>query len=60
MHSKKYYAALREAYQGDNPILLRVEIKAGHGHGKPTAKLIEEQAEIYAFLFKLFEMDVTK
>jgi prolyl oligopeptidase len=60
MHSKKYFAALREAYRGDNPILLRVEIKAGHGHGKPTAKMIEEQAEIFAFLFKLFEMEVTK
>lgn len=58
LHAKKYFATLREAQQGDNPILLRIEMKAGHGHGKPTAKIIEEQSEIYAFLFKLFGMEV--
>ena len=51
-HAKKFAAALQEAQAGEAPILLRVDVKAGHGAGKPTSKLIEEQADIYAFLFK--------
>jgi prolyl oligopeptidase len=49
-HAKKFAATLQEKAGGANPILLRVETKAGHGGGKPTAKIIEEQADIYAFL----------
>lgn len=60
LHAQKYFATLREAQQGDNPVLLRVIGKAGHGHGKPTSKLIEESAENYAFLFKLFGMEVSR
>ena len=48
-HAKKFAATLQEK-AGGGPILLRVETKAGHGGGKPTAKIIEEQADIYAFL----------
>lgn len=51
MHAKKFAATLQHAQSGDNPILLRIETKAGHGAGKPTAKVLEEQADIYAFLF---------
>ena len=51
-HAKKFAAALQAADGGDNPILLRVETKAGHGGGKPTSKQIEEQADIYSFVFK--------
>jgi prolyl oligopeptidase len=40
------------AQAGDAPVLLRVETKAGHGAGKPTAKLIDEVADRYAFLVK--------
>ncbi len=54
MHGKKLAAALQAADRGENPILLRVETKAGHGRGKPTSKRIEEAADIYAFLFKTF------
>jgi prolyl oligopeptidase len=57
-HAKKYFATLRAAHTGDNPVLLRVEMKAGHGHGKPTSKLIDEYADVFAFLFKLFGMEV--
>lgn len=53
-HAKKLAAALQAAQSDqqavDHPILLRVETKAGHGAGKPTAKLIEEQADLYTFL----------
>ena len=51
-HAFKFAAALQAAQAGAAPILLRVDVKAGHGAGKPTTKLIEEQADIYAFLFK--------
>jgi prolyl oligopeptidase len=51
-HSFKYAAALQAAQAGDAPTLIRIETKAGHGAGKPTAKIIEEQADIYAFLVK--------
>jgi len=42
---------------GKNPILLRVETKAGHGRGKPITKIIEEYADVYAFLFKTLNMN---
>jgi prolyl oligopeptidase len=51
-HAFKFAAALQAAQAGEAPILLRVDVKAGHGAGKPTTKLIEEQADVYAFLFK--------
>ncbi|MBE9013520.1 S9 family peptidase [Pseudanabaenaceae cyanobacterium LEGE 13415] len=49
-HSFKYAAALQAAHQGDQPVLIRIETKAGHGAGKPTAKIIEEIADQWAFL----------
>jgi len=49
-HSFKYAAALQEAQAGDAPVLIRVETRAGHGAGKPTAKLIEEATDQLAFL----------
>jgi prolyl oligopeptidase len=51
-HSFKYAAALQDAQAGDAPVLIRIETKAGHGAGKPTAKVIQEQADIYGFLVK--------
>jgi prolyl oligopeptidase len=55
-HAKKLAAALQAA-NPDNTILLRVETKAGHGAGKPTTKIIEEAADIYAFLFWALGME---
>jgi len=52
-HSFKFAAALQAAQAGPAPVLLRVETKAGHGAGKPTAKLIEEQADRWAFLVRV-------
>jgi prolyl oligopeptidase len=49
-HSFKYAAALQAAQAGEAPVLIRVETRAGHGAGKPTAKIIEEQADRWAFL----------
>ncbi len=58
MHGKKFAAALQAADTGENPILIRIETKAGHGGGKPTSKRIEEAADVYAFLFKVFGMQM--
>ncbi len=55
-HAKKFTARLQESNGGPNPILLRIETKAGHGLGKPTTKVIEEMADMYAFLFDRFGM----
>ncbi len=49
-HSFKYAAALQNAQEGKAPILIRIETSAGHGAGKPTAKIIEEEADVLAFL----------
>lgn len=56
-HSRKFVAALQHAAKGDNPVLLRVETKAGHGRGKPTAKRIEEAADMYSFIFHHLGME---
>ena len=53
-HAKKFAAALQALPPGENPYLIRIETKAGHGMGKPVSKLIEESADIYTFLFKVF------
>ncbi len=49
-HSFKYTAALQAAQAADQPVLIRVDVKAGHGAGKPTAKLIDEVADRLAFI----------
>ncbi|UBV42758.1 prolyl oligopeptidase family serine peptidase [Deinococcus taeanensis] len=49
-HSFKFGAALQAAQGGPAPVLLRIQTRAGHGAGKPTALIIEEQADIHAFL----------
>lgn len=56
-HSFKFAAALQAAQGGDAPVLIRVETKAGHGAGKPTAKVIEEVADKWAFLTRALKME---
>jgi prolyl oligopeptidase len=55
-HSFKYAAELQHAQTGDEPKIIRIDSKAGHGGGKPMAKVIEEQADIYAFI--LYNMGI--
>lgn len=50
LHARKFTAALQYGNGSDNPILLRMDRKAGHGLGKPTSKLIDEQSDMFAFL----------
>jgi len=50
-HSFKFIASLQQHQGCSNPTLIRIETKAGHGAGKPTSKVIEEYADVYAFMF---------
>ena len=50
-HSFKFAARLQEYHKGASPALIRIETNAGHGAGKPTTKIIEEQVDKWAFMF---------
>lgn len=50
-HSFKFAATMQTMQKGNNPILIRIETKAGHGAGKPTSKIIEEYADRLSFMF---------
>ena len=57
-HSFKYAATLQATQAGPAPVLIRIETKAGHGAGKPTAKIIEEQTDRWAFLVHSLRMQL--
>lgn len=59
-HSFKFAATLQEDQAGKAPVLIRIETRAGHGAGKPTAKIIEEQADKWGFLVRVLGMDDSK
>ena len=57
LHSYKYIAALQHAHGSNEaqaaagrPLVIRIDTKAGHGAGKPTSKLIDEQSDVFAFI----------
>lgn len=56
-HSFKFASALQEHHIGENPVLIRIETKAGHGAGKPTDKVIEEIADQFAFLKQVLQIN---
>ncbi|VXD22158.1 Prolyl endopeptidase [Planktothrix serta PCC 8927] len=56
-HSFKFAATLQENHIGENPVLIRIETKAGHGAGKPTDKMIEEIADEFAFLTRVLKIN---
>ncbi len=55
-HSYKYIATLQDKYNGDNPTMIRIQTKAGHGAGKATNVAIQEEADMWSFIFK--NMDI--
>ena len=59
-HSFKYTAALQAAGLGDKPQLIRIETRAGHGSGKPTDKVIEEGADVLAFLAEWTGLEIPR
>jgi prolyl oligopeptidase len=50
-HSFKFAARLQEAQGCDNPAIIRIDTKAGHGAGKPVSMIIQEHADRWAFTF---------
>lgn len=64
LHSLKYVAALhheiKKSTVQQNPLLLRVYSKAGHGVGKPTAKKIEETTDILTFMYRALKIESIK
>jgi prolyl oligopeptidase len=59
-HSFKYAARLQQVQAGDAPVLIRIETRAGHGAGKPTAKQIEEAVDQWAFLVHHLDLELPK
>jgi prolyl oligopeptidase len=59
-HSFKFAAAAQAAQAGPAPVLIRIDIKAGHGAGKPTGKQIDEVADRWGFLTRVLKMENLK
>ncbi len=59
-HSFKFAARLQDVQAGDAPVLIRIQTRAGHGAGKPTSLLIEEEADVLAFTMYHLGMEVPK
>jgi prolyl oligopeptidase len=51
-HSFKFAARLQAFHQGEHPVLIRIETNAGHGAGKPTAKILDEHADVWSFILQ--------
>ena len=56
-HSFKFAARLQAAHAGTDPVLIRIETNAGHGAGKPTAKILDEQADKWAFMLNAMDFE---
>lgn len=56
-HSFKFAARLQAAHEGPNPVLIRIETRAGHGAGKPTSMRIAEAADRWAFLARVLGLE---
>jgi prolyl oligopeptidase len=59
-HSFKYISALQAADPNGAPHIIRIETRAGHGSGKPTSKIIEETADVMAFLGYFTGLDFSR
>lgn len=59
-HSFKFAARLQEYHRGDNPVLIRIDTKAGHGAGKSTEMVIAEQTDKWAFMFQNLQTGYTE
>lgn len=57
-HSFKFISELQHQHNGENPVLIRIDVNAGHGAGKPTEKIIEEWADVWSFVLWNTEAEV--
>jgi prolyl oligopeptidase len=55
-HSFKFAATLQEKNLSNNPMLIRIDVNAGHGAGKPTAKQIDEFGDMWSFVFNYLDI----
>ncbi|MEF1191039.1 prolyl oligopeptidase family serine peptidase, partial [Vibrio parahaemolyticus] len=56
-HSYKFIAELQDKQQGENPVLIRIDVNAGHGAGMPLSKQIDLTTDVYAFtLYNIFSV----
>jgi len=55
--AKKFAARLQAAAGNHSPVLIRIETRAGHGAGKPVAKIIEEDADIFTFVLEVLSSE---
>jgi prolyl oligopeptidase len=58
LHARKMAARLQAATSSNQPVLLRLETKAGHGAGKPRAKIVDELTDSWSFVFWQLGMKV--
>lgn len=58
-HSYKFISELQQKQQGENPVLIRIDVNAGHGAGKPLSKTIDEWTDIWSFVFKNLDMNMS-
>ena len=59
-HSFKFAAAMQAMQEGENPVLIRVETRAGHGGGMPLSKRVEQFVDQFAFLVRQLEIRQNK
>jgi prolyl oligopeptidase len=59
-HSYKFISALQKAQKGTSPALIRIDVRAGHGAGKPTSMTILEEADKLAFMFNNVQSKIYK
>lgn len=57
-HSFKFAARLQASHTGEDPVLIRIETRAGHGGGTPTSKIIEATADLWSFLVDNLDMEL--
>ncbi len=56
-HSFKFAANMQEKHKGDNPVLIRIETKAGHGAGRSTQQVINAEADKWSFMFYNMQLE---
>jgi len=56
-HSYKFIAELQSKQSGPSPVLIRIDVKAGHGAGKPTSMILDEAADKWSFMFYNIEFE---
>jgi prolyl oligopeptidase len=57
-HSFKFISELQDKHNGNQPVMIRIDVDAGHGAGKPLSKRIDESSDIWAFVFEHLGVEI--